>query len=256
MTEAMIQPRKARWWTILALVFAAQLAIIFWLGSKSEPLLVPGTAGPTIHMAGEEGSELLRLTDPTLFALPHREGFSGAAWLVAPRPEIPPFAWTEPPRWMNLPVQQLGTAIVSPGATGGIESWPGLTPFEPQLLLPQLADERVFPTRSTLLVAGPLQLRPLQTRFELPSIVHTNILSNSVVQLLVDRAGTPFSVTLLASSGYKEADSNAMDLARRARFEPLDDGRGQKSPLEGLTWGEVVFQWHTVPASNGPASKP
>ena len=104
---------------------------------------------------------------------------------------------------------------------------------------------------------GDLAARHLLSTFDLPSWPHNDLVSNSVVQLVVDAEGIPFSVTLLERSGHAAADRYALNEARRARFEPLDPT--DQSQARDLVWGTLIFQWHTVPAppSSPPAeSKP
>jgi TonB family protein len=66
------------------------------------------------------------------------------------------------------------------------------------------------------------------------------------VQMLVDAAGNVVSVALIEASGLELADSNALAIARAARF----------APSSRLTVGQMIFNWRTVPppATNSPAS--
>jgi TonB family protein len=67
------------------------------------------------------------------------------------------------------------------------------------------------------------------------------VIAPSVVQVLVDPSGDVASTALLESSGFKDADDKALELARAARFAPSSQ----------LTLGELIFNWHTVPPVNG-----
>src|SRR5437899_11204035 len=100
--EARIWPRR-RWWLLIALIFAGQLVFIFGLSDRnplkvrrpaSAPILVLGSATPT---------ELLALSDPTLFALPHRQGFSAPVWVVSPPRNPRPVPTHEPLVYLELP---------------------------------------------------------------------------------------------------------------------------------------------------------
>ena len=89
-------PRRRWGWTI-ASVFAAQVGLIFWLGESGPVRSRPPGPDPTLRLAGGFSAEVLALQDPTLFALPHRQGFSGPAWLkVSPVPNRPS-DWSEEP---------------------------------------------------------------------------------------------------------------------------------------------------------------
>src|SRR5262245_59666517 len=104
------QPWSSRRWLVVSLaVFSLQLVLIFWLSDK-KPLQtrVPAPA-PTLQFTDAGCSELLALTDPTLFALPNSQSFSGKSWLQGIPVQFRPFDWSEPIPWLPLQVQQLGT---------------------------------------------------------------------------------------------------------------------------------------------------
>jgi hypothetical protein len=209
-----------------------------------------------LQLAATNLMDELHLPDPTLFALPHRESFSGPAWLLPPPQEIQPFTWTESPRFLALQADQLGADLPPPNAAQLLERWPLTADFEPDLQMPAEVIGRIFPDRSRARVTGGLESRSLRTHLELSPKAHTEILSNSVVQLVVDREGVPVSAALIASSGFQEADEDAVRQARATRFDPLDRVVEANRPLSGLAWGELVFEWHTVPATNPSITKP
>jgi TonB family protein len=62
------------------------------------------------------------------------------------------------------------------------------------------------------------------------------------VQVLVDAAGNVVSTVLLTPSGYDAADQRALELARALRF----------TPSSSLTFGRIIFNWHTVPPIVSP----
>src|SRR5215472_1820003 len=68
-------------WIAVALVFAAQVGVVFWLGNPPATAPAQRTAAPMIHLGGKDWQELLSLEDPTLFVLPHRNNVSGAVWV-------------------------------------------------------------------------------------------------------------------------------------------------------------------------------
>jgi hypothetical protein len=91
-------------------------------------------------------------------------------------------------------------------------------------------------------------------------------LTNSVVRALVNAAGEVVSVILLRPGGgamdasQRDADQLALDLAKTLRFEPVprDGADPALNPAVGLSWGRIIFEWHTVPppATNAPATTP
>jgi TonB family protein len=97
---------------------------------------------------------------------------------------------------------------------------------------------------------GELVGRGLLTKPRLPARENGELLGSSVVQVVVDAAGRPVSVTLLPpGSGLPDADNEALDEARKARFEPLPGALSgpDPPPLKSLRWGRMVFNWATLP---------
>src|SRR4051812_40075396 len=89
----------------IVLVFALQVALIFALSSRP-PVAAPPRVVPHAIQPGHESGELLELMDPTLFALPHRETFSGEAWLRIPPQEFQQPIWSESPSLLALAPEQ------------------------------------------------------------------------------------------------------------------------------------------------------
>src|SRR5947199_114444 len=68
---------QRRWLITVLLVFIVQLGLIFCLSDKTRPRARPSAAAPMLRLRASGSTELLDLMDPTWFALPHRQGFSG-----------------------------------------------------------------------------------------------------------------------------------------------------------------------------------
>src|SRR5437773_6757094 len=117
---------RHRWGLLIALVFAAHVGLIFAFGDRHP--IMPRPPGPAPELRLAIGSnELLALRDPTLFALPHPKGFAAAAWREISQTGFPPFRWTEPPRWLVLPVSNSATRCgisCRPTASPGLNSKP------------------------------------------------------------------------------------------------------------------------------------
>jgi len=248
MTHEVAEPRHwpvGRWSALIAGVFATQLGLIFWLG-KPHPAPPPATDfAPSLSLAGAGAAEVLALSDPTLFALPHRENFSGPAWLSIPEQEPPRVEEATP--WLELAQEQLGADLRTYMATNRPTDAPLFDKSGFRFKQPAVASSQPFLTISTLRLTGDLARRRLLNPPALPSWPSTEILTNTIVEVLVGADGKPFSPKLqVPSSGSVEADRYALGEARKARFEPLlvsnpDD------PLAGLMWGQFVFEWQTVP---------
>jgi len=128
------------------------------------------------------------------------------------------------------------------------------------LRLPEPLQLTAARQHSALRVEGDLARRRLLAPLELPSWPHPDLLTNTVVQLLVNADGEPVSLTFLSGCGYSPADQYALDQARAARFQSLSGSGPQRlaSPMAHLTWGTMIFEWNTLPitATNAPAPIP
>lgn len=242
-----MEPRswsRVRWWCTLATIFTAQLAIIFWLGARGPVYASRATAVPGLRIAGTAWQEFLALNDPTLFALPHQHGFAGTAWLTVTNFGAEPFIWSEPPRWLPIPIQELGAAFQLYVATNQFGPPEAPARLEPELVSPAVSISTDLPQKSNLRLTGRLSLaQPLV----LTSWTNSEILTNSVVQVLVGNDGRPVSVTLLSRSGLEEADLAALREAIRARFQRPARQAGTPAGGAGLSWEQMIFEWHTVP---------
>jgi TonB family protein len=188
--------------------------------------------------------------DPTVFPLPSWHGFSGRAWLRLPAREFEAPGEPETPAWLALDTARLGSDFpqlnrAKSALAFGLadEGGPELEPW-PASLTPEPVR-----TGSLFVIQGELAGRQFNAPAELPAETNAQLLAKSVVQIAVDSAGQVIAARLLARSGLAEADSNALDKARRLRFRPV--------PSPTPVWGRAVFEWQTVePANAGPAGAP
>ena len=245
-----------RRWTWFGVVFAAQLGFIFWLSDRQPIQSRPAAPAPTLRILGNKTMPWLELANPALFALPNTRGFSGMTWRMRSRPAAPLTDWTEPPRWLELPLD-FQEAIEREAQTERLE--PLSIPVRPMpwLALPERPPAGPARQRSTLRIDGAIAGRALLVPLQLESQTHPDLLTNSVVQVLLNADGLPVSTLLLASSGSPAADQRALNLARQARFESVDvEGPDRAtSSVQGLAWGRMIFEWKTelMPATNSPA---
>jgi hypothetical protein len=230
----------------VALVFAAQVALIFALGEKKFPPPRAVTNVPQITLA-DDTDELIALDDPTLFVLPHANDFSSAAWRQMPAVPQPSFRWTEPPGELPAPaLENLGAVFTrfmrtNPFAAPLLDFKP-----EPKLSEPDLPMPPMFAENSTLRISGELAQRRLlnENEIHLPSLPFNDVLAPSKVQALADPEGNVVSAVLLPSENPMETlgradkgDTNALAIARSLRFAP------SSRPM----FGELIFNWRTVP---------
>lgn len=244
-------------WLAAILVFAAQIGLLFWVGNPP-PFKPPAPPpGPKIHLDADGSQEWLSLQDPTLFVLPHRENFSGAAWVKIKPLEFTPTNWDEPPRPLPLAQEQLGATFTEYMQTN-------LPPrFQPELNAGSgFADVNV-PTMesisvpSAMRVEGDLANLRLLTPLRLPPQTNADLLTNTIIQLLVDSRGNPFSTVILSGSGSVQADAEALtNYAKAVRFQPAEQAEVGSVPSDKMTLGRLIFEWQTkLPApTNSPTA--
>ncbi len=238
-----------RWLGAIAAACALQLALLFWVGDARPARQPAPGAPPFVRLYGGGAGDWLSLMDPTLFALPHRQGFSGPGWLLVPPRQFEPYVWSNAPDWLELPVADLGAPFQQFVEMNSLYAWQMLPQPAPELTQPEPAQAQLLPARSTFRLADDLAQRRLLVVPELPSWPNSELLTNTIVRLVVNAEGQPVSLTLLVGSGKKEADEYALAQARAARFEPV----ARPATALGLSWGELIFDWFTLPpATNAP----
>jgi hypothetical protein len=232
----------ARWLTVIVLVFATHVALIFLFGEKKEIAPRAATNVPALTFANNS-DELLALNDPTLFALPQQRDFASVSWLKISPVKPPKFSWTEPPQPLQSPTtSSLGMAFGQFMRTNFFVIQPLDFKLAVELSKPTLPIETPPAQNSTMQIEGELAQRQLPSEITLTNWPYADVLAPCVVQVLVNAEGNKVSPVLLTPSGYDAADQRALELARALRFAP--------SP--GATFGRIIFNWHTVPPTASP----
>lgn len=243
--------------TVAVLAAAVQAGLIYWASDRTPYHPRIANARHSVLFAALARSELLTLTDPTIFSRAHPNGFSGLAWLTISVPEFRALETSDAPQWLALAPTQLGEAFRRYVQTNQPAAFAVVLRPQPALTRPSATMISTVGTVSVVQLEGALAAREL-VNFPLPpSQTNTDILLPSEVQLLVDARGNPISAVLLRSSGYKPADQLAVALAREAQFTPDRDAlaRSAKAPDAGVISGRMIFRWHTLPApAPAPAS--
>lgn len=237
---------RSRWLTLVVLIFAAHVGLLFAFGVRRPISPRPVNEAPVLALV-ENAGELLALNDPTLFAVPHPRDFIS---VLPGKPfpvEQPSFRWAAPPGLLSSSSRVLGAVFdefmqTNRFAELELQLKPPLTVSAPVLPI-----EPEFPQTSMLQIGDGLAQRQLLTPLDLPSWPYPDVIVPSQVQVLVNAAGEVVSAVLLpadnsweATGRYAAADQRALDLARTARFTP-----GPR-----LTMGRLIFHWHTVPLAN------
>jgi hypothetical protein len=265
MNASLLEPvrwSRRRWVCAVTAVFALQAGLVICLGRRGQPLSERPIFRTAVYLVADEQSaeqlaNLPGLDDPTLFALPNLRGFSGPAWLQFASLDYQPGEWSEPPHWLELRGRALGSTFSQFVETNTVSPLLMVDRPLPPLLRyePNFPNEPV-PPESRLRIEGELTARPLLFPLSLKSWTHSEILSNSVVQMAVNADGFTFSTLLLSECGLKEADLYALKLAGDARFRPLPRERRVAGDADSLMWGKLVFQWHTLPLTTTNVSPP
>jgi hypothetical protein len=269
MISAPVEPRHwpgVRLWSAITLVFGLQIALVYRLEDHSPPAPRRSVPAPVLRLTDDPPGGLLAFDDPTLLVLPHREGFSGAAWLGIPVPAFPVRNWAPPMHWLQLDPTRLGAGFKSFVETNVLARFQTIPAPQPELLVPELTRSPPASSPSTVRIEGNLAKRQLLSKFDLPFWTGTDVLTNSVVQVLVGPQGNTFSALLLPagngskSAGQQTADQTALDLARTARFEPVRSSGAvnHRMAMSDMTMGTLIFEWQTlpVPATNAPTVAP
>ena len=261
MTASATAPKRRtarRWIFLTILCLAIHIGLIWFLEAPSARLRSVAKPAPTIQLLAdpllsEQLTCLPEVSDPASFALPTLQGFSGFAWLTfkALQPEFSPSI--TPAQWLELKEDDLANVFerlfpTNPVTTLQIADLP-----LPSLVgtVPQVTSEISMPP-SSLRAEGVLAGRLLAANASLPPWPFTEVLSNTVLQALVDGEGNCVSSTILSGCGLKEADVFALKWARNCRFKPLHArDKGKNSDL--LACGKLIFQWQTVgPSAPAP----
>jgi len=242
-----------RWVTVVLTVLALQFVLFYLLaprvtvsGRQTEAgLKIRWLANPAL---AKRTLDTLLLEDSTLLAIASPRGFSGAAWLRPSTQEFRVSEWSDADRPLTQPTQSLG------GAFRFVESAANQPAFDPArkpaVAAPGvLIAPPVLRVASRLLVQGDLARRPLEKVPPLRSWSHTDLLTDTRVQVIVSAEGLVISPRLTGATAARNlvqqaADRHALDVARTLRFAPLPRAGNQGPGTLGE--GVLVFQWHTT----------
>src|SRR5262245_47605270 len=196
---------RARYWTAFAIALVAQALLIYAL-SERQPAAPRAVESTPVHylvldsLVDTATSEWLQLGDPTLFALPNLRGFSGAAWLRPNALNYQPTDWVGPDCWLTPDLTEPAAPF-----TETVDRNTAVCPAFVDKPAPRLSEVNPrsipLPTKSSVRVEGELARRALLGPVEVPSLPHTDILTNTVVELGVNPSGLVQWTVVLGSSG-------------------------------------------------------
>jgi hypothetical protein len=245
---------RRRWVGVVVALLLVHAALVFWFGERSQPVGVVAKPEPWLKLVVDPPSSRPsalspQASDPTLFALPSHQGFSGAAWLDLLSASSAPPAWAEPPGWLPAQTNELGAGFLRFVRTNthpdtiARPAWDTSAGTADILLV-----NDAVTTQSVVQIQGPLTNRQLLAPLTVPNPVHPDTLLDTVIQVRVNRDGLNESAILVQGCGLKSADDAAITAARAARFLPVasavHQASGRPAGLPG--WGRMVFQWFTI----------
>jgi hypothetical protein len=251
MNSVVLEPatwKMPRWLSMLVLIFVSQLLLIYLLSARGNVTARTLSIQPvsvqiyTEQLGESEFSKELLVNDPTLFAMANPRSFSGAAWLKAPTRNYDLAAPAEKPFWLKLDSSQLGSGIAQFVRANAVAPLPTQESSAPIILALQIPDPTInIKNSSRLRVEGDLASRDLIERPQLQSWAHSEIVSSTIAQVLVDGRGMVLSAKLLSRSGLADADRTTLEIVRNLQFTP----NGEREPV----WGKIIFDWHTIPTA-------
>lgn len=244
------KPADERWTNrkfifVVVLVLGFHLALIFLFGTKKQ--IVPVLVGPMPHLQLADGvSELIALSNPTLFARPNAHDLVSSFWRQPPAAPQTSFDWPKLSHYLAPDPTGFGSVFHefvqnSRPAEAPVDFKP-----QPAVILPEMDLVNPVPQNTTLRFSDELVRRPLLETISPPVWPRNDVIEPSTVQVLVDSDGMVDSSVVLKSSRDNGADQLALQLVRRLRF----------APARQLMFGEITFFWCTVPTNAPPAQVP
>ena len=245
--------RPLKWAVVASCVLALQVWFFVWFARPPGLPPRPAALGSVIHLPGGLAMDLPGSVSPLVLARPDAHGFSGQAWLQIPAITYTPEESNLPPFLLAFQTDRLGetlTQALSTNQSGYFEvaarSGPRFEDYSPTRPIP-------IP-ESTLAIEGELANRPLLAKPTLKAQPADTILTNTIVDVVVDAEGRVFAPPVLEPMGSPRppesaaADAEALAAAAGLLFQPVGRMPGQPGPdYTSLTPGRLVFHWQTVP---------
>ena len=237
----LVRWQRGKWIAVVGVVFLVQVGAIIWASQRQVRARTVYPSEPKVAFAapGRIHPELLELEDPFLFASASWNGFSGEAWLR-------PAKWTVPEtgRRMEPKFLKLSEARTINPREDAERSFVFVQRRRAGAILPEFeVSAKALDQVSALKLSG-FQNRTLAVPLPLPVQYHSDVVSSTEVEALVDRDGLVISARVIENSGSVKADADALALARRARFTPSKSGENVAE------LGKLIFEWYALDLSH------
>ena len=233
----LVRWNKPKWAGMVLFLIAVQVSLIYYVGRQPDvrevhPNLPRSSFSLNPGLPGASPTE-----NPLLFATAQWNGFSGAGWMNQPEAGNPTSESLPPPRLLSLHrAKDILPERPLPGSPYSLKYR-----LQPPSLAPAATSSS---STSQLSVQGSVATRGLAAPLDLPPQHHNDVIGSSSVQVGVDSDGTVISARLINSSGFRKADTDALALARQARFNPAPPVSGSEGTE--IDWGKLVFHWHAL----------
>lgn len=238
----LVRWHRGKWIAVIAFIFLAQVGLIIWGSQRRvrERRIYPSE--PRVALAPslkELDREWLALENPFLFASASWKGFSEEAWLRQPKWEMPTPTVRSSPKFLQLAEARELNSRHDANRSFSLRARRRAT-----AVLPEPAPPSSQPRHTSELRLAGFGDRGLAAPLPLPVQHHSDVLSSTVVEALVDRDGLVITARVIENSGSARADADALALARRARFAPV---RLADNVAEA---GKLIFEWFALHLSD------
>jgi hypothetical protein len=243
---------RGRFLGVVGILFVLQAGLIVLFGARAAKPAAAPPPSTQFRAVGTLSEEQLRrlffASDPAVFPLPSPHGFSGRAWMDRSPAQYQSTSQLEAPLLLALDAARLGAGSAILNNADGTTTPLTLARLEiPQLEpLPVFLSPEIIPTQSVFRIEGEVGERllgPAPALHPWPSTTR-KLLTNTVVQIAVNRAGDVMAARLLSRCGSADADADAVAKASALRFRPSADAR--------TIWAQAVFHWQTTfPSATG-----
>jgi TonB family protein len=247
-----------RFLLLAAALFAAQAAAVMLLAERTTRLSVPPSQRMAFRlvggsMDGETLSKYIFAGNPAIFPASSPHAFADQAWqawlrLLPAKYQFPEPA--EPETFLGFAAGRIGLELPPAAPAPHDVPFSVAEPTEPlEEAAPNLTFLPAIQPDSYFHIEGPLAARQIAAPTALQTWATDNVLSNTIVEFAVNRAGQVIVARLVRSSGRAEADASAVNSVSALRFVP---GKAiQSEPV----WDRAAFFWKSVPmvaATNAP----